>query len=312
MKNQSFIQNFPINLFASVMGFAGVTISVSHFENLYQFPAIFSVTLLIITTLLFLINGGVLALRLIKYRHAVKADFAHPVKMNFFATISIGLLLMAVIYFDYSSDFAFVLWLLGAILQISLTLVILSDVIWKHQFTIEQFNASWLIPIVGNIIVPIAGVEFMPLTINWIFFAIGILFSIIYFTLFFNRSFFHAKIPQAMLPTYFILLAPPAIGFTSYLKLVDRLDGLALVLYGTAFFIGLLLIVNIKRFVTVPFSIAWWAYLFPSAAMTGATYQIYQLTNETHFIVLFYAQIFFLLCLAFYNLVKTLIFFLKK
>lgn len=312
MNKQKLIQNFPINLFASVMGFAGVTIAITHFEKLLNLAPITSFIFLIITSLLFVLNGVILVIRLIKYPEAVKTDFAHPVKMNFFATISIGLLLIAVIYLPYSNGLAFILWLTGTILQLSLTLLILSDVIWKHQFTIDQFNAAWLIPIVGNIIVPIAGVEFMPHSINWIFFSIGILFSIIYFTLFFNRSFFHSKVPQGMFPTYFILMAPPAIGFTSYLKLVDRLDGLAFVLYGTAIFIGLLLSVNIKRFVTVPFSVAWWAYLFPSAAMTGATFQIYQLTNERYFIILFYAQLFFLICLALYNLTKTFVLYQKE
>lgn len=70
----------------------------------------------------------------------------------------------------------------------------------------------------------------MPKEINWMFFGFGALFSIIYMTIFFNRSVFHPPLPVQLLPTYFILMAPPAIGFVSYIKISESADTFAYIL----------------------------------------------------------------------------------
>ncbi|MEX1386733.1 hypothetical protein AB1399_11655, partial [Hydrogenibacillus schlegelii] len=56
---------------------------------------------------------------------------------------------------------------------------------------------------------------------------------------------------------------PPAVGLVSYVKLTGQFDGFARVLYGFAFFIGLLLVVLFPMFCRVPFFLSWWAYTFP-------------------------------------------------
>src|SRR5699024_9460562 len=145
-------------------------------------------------------------------------------------------------------------------------LIILSRLIWKFSFQIEQFNPAWFIPIVGNLVVPLAGTAHVISDINWLFFSIGVFFSIIYMTIFFIKVFFHSLIPDKLLSTYFILMAPPAVGFISYMRLTGSGDAFALILFGIAFFIGLLLLFQIKRFISIPFFISWWAFLFPSAA----------------------------------------------
>lgn len=108
-------------------------------------------------------------------------------------------ILLAVAYYDVSTPVSFILWLVGVILQLSLTLAILSQLIFKHRFQMTDFNAAWFIPIVGNIIVPIAGVYFIPTDTNWIFFSMGLVFSIVYLTFLFNRVIFHPPIPEHLL-----------------------------------------------------------------------------------------------------------------
>ena len=41
----------------------------------------------------------------------------------------------------------------------------------------------WFIPVVGNIIVPIAGVDDAPAEVSWFFFSFGLIFWIALFTL---------------------------------------------------------------------------------------------------------------------------------
>lgn len=306
MEKQRGIQYFPIGLFASVMGFSGVTIATKNLENLYGWNAIGSTILMVITVLIFLLNLGILLYRLFRHSDEVKADFNHPMKMNFFGAISISMLLLAVIFLDVSSEMSFIFWILGALLQITLTLVILSRLIWIFKFQIAQFNPAWFIPIVGNIIVPIAGMEHVIADVNWFFFSIGIVFSIVYMTIFFNRAYFQPTLPPKLLPTFFILMAPPAIGTVSYVKLTGSLDAFAYILYGTAFFIGLLLLFQLKRFFSIPFFITWWAFLFPSAAMTIATFMMYVNSGNSLYEWLFILQIVGLIVLTVYLTWQTI------
>lgn len=51
-------------------------------------------------------------------------------------------------------------------------------------------------------------------------------------------------------------MAPPAIGFVSYIKLTGGVDTFAYMLYGIALTIGLLLLFQRKRFMQIPFFIS--------------------------------------------------------
>lgn len=268
------LRYYPIALFSSVMGFAVVTIAVPQLELIYVLNHIVSTIFVVATTLLFLLNGGILIYRLIRYRDDVIKDFNHPIKMNFFATISISLLLLAVVYINLSPDLSFVLWVVGTLMQLSLTLIILNRMTWRTSVKLAHFTPVSFIPIVGNLVVPLAGSHHVDPHINWFFFGIGVFFSIVYMTIFINRIFFHAPLPSPLVPTIFIMLAPPSVGFVSYMSIAGELNGFAYMLYAIACFIGLFLIIQLKRVFTGSFSVSAWALLFPSGAITIATIQM--------------------------------------
>ena len=101
-------------------------------------------------------------------------------------------------------------------------------------------NPSWFIPIVGNILVPIAGVPLGYTDISWFFFSIGIVFWPVLLTIIFYRIIFHPALPGKLIPTFFILIAPPAVGFLSYMKLTGEMDNFARILYFSGLFFTLL------------------------------------------------------------------------
>lgn len=306
MTQEKGFQYFPIALFSSVMGVSGVAISFRLVESLWASSFIVSTVLTGLATLMFMINAIILIYRCVYHFEEVKQDYEHPLKMNFFGAISISLLLLAVLYYHFNEALSLYVWIAGAMFQVALTLKVLTTLIWERTLEVPQFNAAWIIPIVGNIVVPLAGSYHVDPFINWIFYSIGIAFSIFYFTIFMFRMFFYPTPPAKLRPTLFILLAPPAIGFVSYIKLTGEIDAFAYILYGVAFYIGLLFIYQIKRFITAPFSVAWWAFLFPSAAVTNATIYLYQGVQAIYLEWLIYGQIVLLSLLMLFLLFKTM------
>src|SRR5690625_8030488 len=100
--------------------------------------------------------------------------------------------------------------------------------------------------IVCNIFVSLAGVYHVDVEINIFYFSLGIIFSILYFTLFMNRMFFKGPLPNMLRPTVFILLAPPALGFMSYVNILRDANAFAFIFYRLAHYLGLLLLVHVE------------------------------------------------------------------
>ena len=122
---------------------------------------------------------------------------------------------------------------------------------------------------------PIAGVHHASPEISWFFFSIGLVFWLVLLTIIFYRMFFHNPLPGKLLPTLFILIAPPAVGFISWVQLTGTLDSFARILYYTAAFLTLMLLTQVQRFLKLEFFLSWWAYSFPMAAITIATLLMY-------------------------------------
>ncbi|WP_372994498.1 SLAC1 anion channel family protein [Marinobacter sp.] len=270
------LQNFPISWFAVVMGMTGFTIAWHHAENLLGIAVKPSPVLLGLTITLFVVLLLLYLAKALRYPGQVKAEFAHPVKLNFFPTISIGLILLSIALLPYSRGVSFMVWTLGAALHLGFTLYVLSA--WLHQthFEVAHINPAWFIPIVGNILVPIAGVQHASPEISWFFFSIGLVFWLVLLTIIFYRMFFHQPLPAKLLPTLFILIAPPAAGFISWFQLVGEVNAFGRVLYYVAIFLTLMLLTQAPRFFKLEFFLSWWAYSFPMAAMTLATFLMYE------------------------------------
>lgn len=103
-------------------------------------------------------------------------------------------------------------------------------------------------------------------------------------TIIFYRVILHGSLPERLLPTLFILIAPPAVGFVSYMKLIGSLDHFANVLYFSGLFFTLLLFVQVRGFLSLRFYLSWWAYSFPLAAITVASLNMYHYTGEASFL----------------------------
>lgn len=305
MSAHSRLQDFPVSFFSVVMGLAGLTVAWEKTVSLCNLTFPVQNLCLSLTLTVFLILIISYTLKIVRYRDAVKAELKHPVKLNFFPTISISLLLISVALLHIAPQISRLLWMTGTILHLILLLYVLNSWINHPQFKIQHMNPAWFIPAVGNILVPIGGTAFGYNEISWFFFSVGILFWLVLLTIVMNRVLFHEPLPAKLEPTLCILIAPPAVGFISYMKLTGGIDSFARILYYLALFFTFFLFTQIPRLMKVPFFLSWWAYSFPMAAITIASWVMYE---KTHFPALQVLALLFLTMLSgivVYLIVKT-------
>ena len=213
-------------------------------------------------------------------REAVIEELNHPIKLNFFPTISISLLLLAIAFLPLNADFSRPLWLAGAGLHLLFTLYVVNVWIHHEHFEVHHLNPAWFIPAVGNVLVPVAGIPLGYVNVSWFYFSVGMLFWGVLMTIIFYRILFHNPIDERLMPTFFILIAPPAVGFIAYMRLVGELDAFARVLYYSGLFLTLLLFTQAPRFIKLRFFLSWWAYSFPLAAISIASMVMFEQTGS--------------------------------
>ncbi|NCS65878.1 MAG: C4-dicarboxylate ABC transporter [Hydrogenophilales bacterium CG_4_8_14_3_um_filter_62_83] len=274
------LKSFSISWFAMVMGLSGLAIAWERAEEILHLPFHPSPALLVFATLTFVVLTGLYGAKMLKYREAVRKEWAHPVKMNFIPTFSIALILLAIAWQPFNAAYSQWLWIVGSAVQLLLTLYIVSWWVHHTQFEIVHLNPAWFIPVVGNMLVPIVGIQFAPNEVSWFFFGLGLMFWPILLAIVFYRIVFHGSLPERLLPTLFILIAPPAVGFVSYVKLTGSVDAFAQVLYNGGLFFTLLLFFQAKWFTRLKFFLSWWAYSFPLAAIAIASLVMVQHTGS--------------------------------
>ncbi len=273
------LQFFPIMMFAIVMGLSGLTMVYKRVSEVLYFPSFISILMMIVTSVVFLFILYFYTLKLMKHKNEVKKEFSHPVRINFFAASSISVLLLSMIYRHNIDEISQILFIIGAILHIFFTFYTIKFWI-NNNLEMQHSNPAWFIPIVGNLIVPIAGKGFVDDSILYFYFSIGIFFWIILFSIILNRIIFHNQFAPKFMPTLFILIAPPSIGSISYIKLTGTLDFFAQILFNLGLFFTILVFVMYKNFINIKFFISWWAFTFPMAAITLSTILMYELTSK--------------------------------
>lgn len=281
---------FPIMMFAVVMGLSGITITYQKASLWLDFPHIIGEVLMYLTTIVFIFVSYMYIKKFFKYKAAVKNEFSHPIRINFFAAVSISMLMLAIIYKESFPLVSAAFWYPGTLLHFYLTMHTISFWINQNQ-QLDHSNPAWFIPIVGNVLVPVGGVGFASLGVLTYFFSVGMFFWIILFAVILNRIIFHNQMAVKFMPTLFILIAPPAVGFIAYFKMFGVIDTFAIMLFNLALFFTILVTFMYKNFIKIKFFISWWAFVFPLAAMAISSMLMYKQSNNFSLLIFSYVMI---------------------
>jgi len=284
MKSCIRLKFFPISFFSPILWFGGLTVVLQKMEGIYWFN-LRSLVFLYITIAITVWVLVMYILKLIYFPQEVKKEIIHPIKINFFSAFPKWLLILSIAFLTVATSVSKVLWIIGASINLIFTLLIFREYINK-SFDIKHINPAWFIPVVTNIAVPITWMAIFPHHhhISRFFFSIWLVFWLILFFIIIYRMIFHNPLPQKLLPTLAILMAPPAIGFISRMKLTwGLLTPFSYVLFYLSLFLFLLLLVDIKRFFWIKFYLSWWAYSFPLSAIVLAIILMYHTTEVVFF-----------------------------
>ena len=280
LQRNSRIANFPIMFFAVTMGLGGLSLGYKAINEVFEISNFIFEILRFFTLGIFSIISLFYVTKFLKFPQSCKAEFSHPIKINFFAAFPISLLLLSILFKEDGGIFYSAIFCVGVAIQTFLTLYIVSFWI-KNNMLIQHSNPAWFIPIVGNLIVILAAKENSQFL--WYYFSVGLFFYIVLFSIIFYRIIFHDQLAQKFIPTLFIMIAPPAIAFLDYIKLGGNFDFTAQIFLNLTIFFVLLIFFMFKSFFGLKFFLSWWAFTFPTAAATIAFMKAYELSKEQIF-----------------------------
>ena len=158
---------------------------------------------------------------------------------------------------------------IGAIAMVLFAWLMVSRWMSDRQ-QVAHATPAWIVPVVGLLDVPLAlpGLGLPPMhAIMVLGLAVGLFFAIPLFTLIFSRLLFEPPMPDALQPTLLILVAPFAVGFSTYVVTAGQMDLFAQSLYLLTLFMLAVLLGRLRNLpVCCPFRVSWWAVSFPLAA----------------------------------------------
>lgn len=268
LADKGWLPEFPVAFFAVVMGLAGLTLALRAAEHALGLGDGASLAAAILTISTFVAAAACYTAKLAVHRAAVAAEWAHPVRIAFFPAISISLLLIATILAPLAPGCATAI---GAAAQGALALAVVANWIGHRPFQPVHLNPAWFIPAVGNIVAPLGGVGLGFTELSWLFFSAGMVFWVVLQTLVFNRLIFHDPLPERLVPTLMILIAPPAVAFVAYFRLTGEVDAFARILLNSGYVALGVVLTQAGRLIRLPFALSWWALSFPVAALSVAS-----------------------------------------
>jgi tellurite resistance protein len=262
----------PIGAFGAVMGLAGLGLgareSAPVLAGAVRAPAHFTEPWILLAALVFAWLLPAYLCKLVRTPRAVREELADPARMGFSATLPLGMTLLAGGLAPYAPPLASVLCVAGAALLLALQ----AWGLWRllaGGIELAKVNASWLILFVGGIVVPgpalVLGHEGLAR------FCFGVSASLTPFVtcLVLLRAVIAQPLPEALRPTWFILLVPPALVYANGIALFRELAFLE-----NLYFLGLVLAAALLLYARGlsrwPFGVPWWAITFPLDALAYA------------------------------------------
>jgi C4-dicarboxylate transporter/malic acid transport protein len=292
------VKDFAPSWFASVMGTGALALVSKAYSSKFSVLGEFAVWLVYLNTALFFLLLIPWLLRWIKYPENAKEDLYHPMICHFYGTIAIAMLVLSADYLMVFGrrEIALGFWVVGMPLTIFFSILIPYLMFIEKEIDIKNVTPAWFIPPVGLIVIPLSGA---PLTagfsgiwreigyfINYFAWGTGFLLYLALFAIVMHRFIAHEPLPCGIAPAVWINLGPIGAGTSTlyllvknseFISLKEPFFGMGAILWGFGvwwFIMAVVLTLHYIRRLGLPYSLAWWAFIFPLGAYVSATYNI--------------------------------------
>ena len=265
--------------YAIVMGLSGLALAFHRAVPLMgEFAEGAALAIGLLAAAVFATLAVATVLRGLRHPEAWAEDRRHPVRHTFIATLPIAMMLLATVAtaLQLRAWPVHALWWIGSLSQVAVTVWVLVRWFKGNQAGGLQWaiaTPALFIPIVGNVLAPLAGVPLGYTEWSAAQFGIGLLFWPVVTILLVVRIALQGLWPERLLPATFIFIAPPAVSGLSALQFgAPPLVGWAL--WGMALFSFLWVAGLARRIAAMPFGLPHWGMSFPLAAFAALTLRV--------------------------------------
>ncbi len=260
--------------FVPVMGWAGLAIAWHRAQGSFG-PAAQAVALAcgLVALSAFLVVLGASAVRAARHPRALAEDLAHPVRHAFVAALPASVLLLAslgtMLYGGRPALAA--LWLAGVALQAGVTIWLVAR--WfSGRLQWPAVTPALYVPIVGNLLVPLAGASLEWPALSWAFFGIGAFFWPVVTAMILVRQ-AQQPLPDRLQASWFVTIAPPAVLGSAAASLDAPLP-VALAALGVAAVLAAAALARVPTMLHQAFTMTAWATAFPLAALASLALRV--------------------------------------
>ncbi|KAG9152977.1 hypothetical protein Leryth_026313 [Lithospermum erythrorhizon] len=282
-KQWPFLLRYPISSFGICLGVSSQaimwkTLATSASTKFLNVSLDVNLVLWCISVALTALVAFVYVLKLIFYFEAVRREYYHPIRINFFFAPWIALLFLAIgAPSSVTKGFHPALWYVLMAPLFCLELKIYGQWISGGQRKLSKVaNPSNHLSIVGNFVGALFGASMGLKEGPIFFFAVGLAHYIVLFVTLYQRLPTNETVPKELHPVFFLFVAAPSVASMAWANIQGSFDYGSRICYFIAMFLYLSLAVRVNFFRGFRFSLTWWAYTFP---MTGAAIATIKYSN---------------------------------
>ncbi|KAI5020636.1 hypothetical protein ZWY2020_045524 [Hordeum vulgare] len=211
-------------------------------------------------------------LKVVFYYEAVRREFHHPVRVNFFFAPWIACLFLVKGEPHPVWEIHHVVYNLLMLPILCLDLKIYGQWMSSGERRLSKVaNPSNHLAVVGNFVGALLGAKMGFTELPIFFFGVGLAHYAVLFVTLYQRLPTNVQLPKELHPVFFLFVAAPSVASMAWARISGEFSDAAKLLYFVSLFLYVSLVVRINLFTGFRFSLAWWAYTFPMTSVALAT-----------------------------------------
>ncbi|XP_020151237.1 S-type anion channel SLAH2 [Aegilops tauschii subsp. strangulata] len=272
-----FLLRFPISAFGMCLGVSSQAMLWKTLQTepstkfLHVHPVVnhvlwwVSVALMVVVSITYL-------LKIVFYFEAVRREFHHPVRVNFFFAPWIACLFLVKGLPHPVWEIHHAVWYVLMAPILCLDLKIYGQWMSSGERRLSKVaNPSNHLAVVGNFVGALLGARMGLRELPIFFFAVGLAHYGVLFVTLYQRLPTNVQLPKELHPVFFLFVAAPSVASMAWTRISGEFNNGAKLLYFVSLFLYVSLVVRVNLFRGFRFSLAWWAYTFPMTSVALAT-----------------------------------------